>query len=248
MTTTERPAAAVFGRARHREQGPQLGAARRPSNSTGVDERAERMERRLEAPLLIAALLTIPAIAIEQSDAGQPWDTVATVLNWTIWSAFVAEIVLMLRAVDERGRWLRDHPLDVAIVVLTPPFLPATLQAARSFRLLRLLRLLKAGVLARRLLSTEGVRDAAVLALVTVLGGGAAFAAIEKSQHLSAWDGVWWALTTVTTVGYGTPEVTTDGGRAIAIVLMLLGIGFVAILTAAAADRFLRAQRRERPS
>ena len=127
---------------------------------------------------------------------------------------------------------------DTAVPSSEPP-------SGARLRLLRLLRLLKAGALARRLLSTEGVRDAAVLALVTVLGGGAAFAAVEKSQDLSAWDGVWWAMTTVTTVGYGTPEVTTDGGRVIAIVVMLVGIGFVAILTAAAADRFLRAQRQE---
>jgi voltage-gated potassium channel len=129
--------------------------------------------------------------------------------------------------------------------VLTPPFLPASLQAARVFRLLRLLRLMKAAALTRRLLSTEGVRDASVLALVTVLGGGAAFAAVEKSQDLSAWDGVWWALTTVTTVGYGDVAPKTDGGRIIAIVVMLVGIGFVAILTAAAAERFMRSRRED---
>jgi voltage-gated potassium channel len=164
-----------------------------------------------------------------------------------IWLAFVAEVVIMLRVVPDRARWLRDHPLDLAIVIFTPPFLPASLQAARIFRLLRLLRLLKAGVLARRVFSTEGVRDAAVLTLIAVLGGGAAFAALEKDQDLSAWDGVWWAITTVTTVGYGDPPVTTDGGRIIAICLMVSGIGFVAVLTAAAAERFVRSRReRER--
>ena len=200
----------------------------------------------MEGPLLVAALLTVPAIAIEQSALGEPWDTFAVVLNWSIWAAFVTEIVVMLRVVPDRRRWLRDHPLDVAIVLLTPPFLPASLQAARVFRLLRLLRLLRAATLARRFYSTEGVRDAAVLALVTVLGGGAAFAAIERGHHdpeLSAWDGVWWALTTVTTVGYGDTFPRTDGGRMIALVVMLVGIGFVAILTAAAAERFIASRR-----
>jgi voltage-gated potassium channel len=191
------------------------------------------------------ALLVIPTIAIEQSDIGQPWDTIATILNWTIWLAFAAEIVIMLRVVPERGRWLREHPLEIALVVLTPPFLPASLQAARVFRVLRLLRLLKLAKHTRRLFSTEGIRDAAVLAVMTILGGGAAFAAIEKSQHLSAWDGVWWAITTVTTVGYGDLAPTTDGGRVIAIIVMLVGIGFIAILTAAAAGRFLHEQRAE---
>jgi voltage-gated potassium channel len=93
--------------------------------------------------------------------------------------------------------------------------------------------------------STEGVRDAGVLTLLAVLGGGAAFAAVEKNEHLSAWDGVWWAIQTVTTVGYGNPEVTTDGGRIIGICLMVTGIGFVAVLTAAAAERFVRGRREE---
>lgn len=156
-----------------------------------MDERSREIERRLELPLLVFALLTIPAIALEYGDAGQPWEAIGIALNWAIWLAFVAEVVIMLRVVPDRGRWLRDHPLDLAIVIFTPPFLPASLQAARVFRLLRLLPLLKAGVLTRRVFSTEGVRDAAVLTLIAVLGGGAAFAAFEKDQDLSAWDGVW---------------------------------------------------------
>lgn len=210
------------------------------SNVSGVNPRAERLQRRLEVPLLVAALLTIPAVVIEQSNVGEPWDTLAIGLNWTIWLAFLLEALLMVRAVDRPWQWLRDHPLEVAILVLTPPFLPAGLQAARLFRLVRLLRLVRAAVLVRRLLSTEGVRDAAVLAVGTVLGGGAAFAAVEKSQDLSTWDGVWWAVSTVTTVGYGDKVPETTVGRVIAIVVMVVGIGFVAILTAAAAGRFMR--------
>jgi voltage-gated potassium channel len=213
--------------------------------SHGVDDRWREIERRLEPPLLACALLTIPAIALEYGDPNEPWHSSGVALNWAIWLAFLAEVVIMLSVVPDRGRWLRDHPLDLAIVILTPPFLPPALQAARVFRLLRLLPLLRAGVLARRVFSTEGVRDAAVLTLIAVLGGGAAFAAVEKDQDLSAWDGVWWAITTVTTVGYGTPKVTTDGGRIIGICLMVTGIGFVAVLTAAAAQRFVRTQRQE---
>jgi len=104
------------------------------------------------------------------------------------------------------------------------------------------LRLVTAGFITRRVLSTEGIRDAGVLAVVTVIGGGAAFASVETDQHLSTWDGVWWAVTTVTTVGYGDITPRTTDGRLIAIVVMLVGIGFIAILTAGAAERFIRSQ------
>lgn len=209
------------------------------SNVEAVDERSQRIAARLEWPLLLAALLVVPTIAIEESSLGQPWDNIAAALNWLIWLAFLGEVVIMLSVVPDRRRWLREHPLDLAIVIFTPPFLPASLQAARAFRLLRLLRLFKVARHARTLFSLDGLRYVAVLALLTVLGGGAAFAAVEKAQRLSAWDGVWWAITTVTTVGYGDTYPQTDAGKVIAIVVMFAGIGFVALLTAAAAQRFI---------
>ena len=66
--------------------------------------------------------------------------------------------------------------------------------------------------------------------------------ALIHINHLGAWDGVWWAVTTVTTVGWGDSYPTTTAGRIIAVIVMLVGIGFVAILTAAAAERFTRAR------
>jgi voltage-gated potassium channel Kch len=59
---------------------------------------------------------------------------------------------------------------------------------------------------------------------MTALGGGAAFAAVEG---LSTWDGVYWAVTTMTTVGYGDVTSATDGGRPIAILVMVVGIGLL---------------------
>lgn len=203
-----------------------------------MNERAERIERRFEAPILVAALLVVPVIAVEQSSLGEPWTTVAAVANWLIWLAFLAEVAVMLAVVSDRGRWLREHPLEVAIVVLTPPFLPASLQALRVFRLLRLLRLVVVARYARRLFSLGGLRYAAVLAILTALGGGAAFAAAE-GKDVNTWDGVWWAVTTMTTVGYGDLSPATDLGRVVGMAVMLVGIGFLTLVIGAVSQRFL---------
>jgi voltage-gated potassium channel len=84
-----------------------------------------------------------------------------------------------------------------------------------------------------------GLRYATLIAAFGILAGGAAFAAVEQDQDLSAWDGVYWAITTITTVGYGDIGPETEAGRIIAITVMLTGIAYVAILTAAIAQQFL---------
>jgi hypothetical protein len=107
------------------------------------------------------------------------------VANWTIWLVYLAEVVAMLRVVDKRWEWLRRHPLEVAIVVLTPPFLPASLQSARAFRLLRLLRLVVTVRQLKSFFSMQGLRYATVIAIFGIIGGGAFFAAVESAQKLT---------------------------------------------------------------
>src|SRR5262249_13269564 len=136
---------------------------------------------------------------------------VASVLNWSIWLVFLAELVAMLCVVDDRWRWLLHNPLDLLIVVLTPPILPPGLQSLRALRLLRLLRLLKIPGVSRRVFSQQGLRYAALLALLTLIVGGAAFISAESSQHLSLWDGVYWAFGTMTPAGTDIQPDTTLG-------------------------------------
>lgn len=194
--------------------------------------------------MLVAALLVIPVIAIEQSDAGDAWRQIASVANWAIWVAFAVELTVMLIVVRDRWGWVRSHLLEVVVVVLTPPFLPSSFQALRALRLLRLLRLLRVARYARRVFSLDGVRYAAILAALTAVGGGYAYSAIEHGQDPppSVWDGTWWAVSTMTTVGYGDEFPVTTLGRIVAMALMLVGIGFIAILTGAIAERFLTGQ------
>jgi voltage-gated potassium channel len=208
---------------------------------TGVDERAKWIEQGFQWPMVIAALLVIPVIWIETAEPGEPLETIGAVLNWLTWLAFLTELVVMLYVTPRPTEWLRRHPLDAVVVVLSPPFIPGSFAALRLLRLGRVLRLARLFSL-KNLLSLEGIRYAAFLALFVVLLGGAAYASVESDQDLSTWDGVWWAVNTVTTVGSaGAPETTE--GRIIAMTVMAVGVGFVALLTAYVAERFVTASR-----
>jgi voltage-gated potassium channel len=201
--------------------------------------RAERAARRLQTPMILAALLAIPTIVVQESDFGQGWETLASVLDWAIWAVFAANLVIMLALVPDRKRWLIQNPIDVLIVVLTPPFLPATLKLARLLPIIRLFWLVVVANRLRSVFSLQGLRYAALVVFTIVVGGGAVFVAVERDQDLSIWDGLWWAAETVTTVAYGDIYPTTALGRIVATVVMTAGIGFVALLTGALAQRFL---------
>jgi len=203
-----------------------------------TDQRAARVERFFEVPVMVAALLVLPTIVIEYSSPSHPVEVVASVLNWAIWIVFAAEVVAMLWVVPDRWRWLIKNPLDVMIVVFTPPILPPGLQSLRALRLLRLLRLFKLAQISRRVFSQQGLRYAALLALLTLIGGGAAFVAAESAQNLNLWDGVWWAFGTMTPAGSDIEPHTTLG-RIFGIVVTAAGISFIAFLTGAIAERFL---------
>jgi hypothetical protein len=84
-----------------------------------MTDRQRYVERIFEIPVVVAALLVIPVVVVEAtSSIGKPWTTIAAVVNWAIWSVFAAELVSYLVVVRDRWRWLREHPLEVIIVVL----------------------------------------------------------------------------------------------------------------------------------
>ena len=202
-----------------------------------MGERAERLERRLERPMLVVAALVIPTLILEGADVGETLKAVAAVLNWAIWLAFLGELVAMLAIVNSRRRYLAHNPLNVAIVVLTPPFLPALYQSLRLLRLLRVARLLRLAPIFKLAFSLRGLQYATVFTLLVVLTGAAAFESAEPGKDY--FDGIYWAVSTMTTVGYGDELPTTVESKLIAMALMLVGIGYFAVITGSLAERFI---------
>ena len=63
---------------------------------------------------------------------------------------------------------------------------------------------------------------------------------VDSGDFATFWDGVWGAVVTVTTVGYGDLCPHTVARRSIGIAVMLLGVGFLAVLTATVASHFVQ--------
>jgi voltage-gated potassium channel len=202
----------------------------------GVEPRSERVAHAFEKPMLVASALTIPVMIVEAAGVRDPWKDVAAVANWVIWLAFLTELVVMLAVVPDRKAWLLAHPIEVLVTVLTPPFLTSVFQSLRALRLLRLARLLRLTPLLRFIFTLQGLRYTALFTFVVALAGGLAFQSVEQKETFG--DGLYLAVNAMTTLGYGRQPETTSG-KIIAVVLLLVGLLFVAVLTGALAQRFL---------
>ena len=81
---------------------------------------------------------------------------------------------------------------------------------------------------------------------VVVVAGGVLMRLLDHGEYSNVWVGMWWALQTVTTVGYGDVTPKNPSGRIVAILVMLQGIAFLAITTAAITSTFVARASKER--
>ena len=85
----------------------------------------------------------------------------------------------------------------------------------------------------------------ATVSTVMTVGAGAVMTVVDHENYPSVGSGLWWAAQTVTTVGYGDNVPTNLAGRLVAVLVMLLGIGFLTVITAAITSTFVSRSRRE---
>lgn len=203
-----------------------------------------RLDRVLEIAVVLAALVTVPlTVASERGNRS----LLIVVGDWTVWAVFFAEYTIRLALSRDRRTYIRSNWLSLAVVVLSFPMLPALMGLVRMVRLVRLLRLARVpvvllrGIVALRLaIGRPGLVYLAAVTAFLILAGGALLHMVEPEKVKGGvWDGIWLAIVTATTVGYG--DIAPDGpwGRAIAIVLMLVGVGLVSTLAASIAAYFV---------
>jgi voltage-gated potassium channel len=115
------------------------------------------------------------------------------------------------------------------------------LGAAHSFLERKLSRILRDPPSIR---AATGVIVSATLVVVAV--SGVVIWALDHDEYPNIWVGMWWALQTVTTVGYGDVSPTNPSGRIIGAVVMLYGVAFVTIFVAAITSIFVARASAER--
>jgi voltage-gated potassium channel len=189
--------------------------------------------RRTQWPLAGAALVFLAAYATEVLAEPHAGGRLAceTAVNVT-WAMFVVDYLVMLTLAPQRGRWFLRHLLDLAAIAL--PFL-------RPLRLLRLVQLFRVlqhstGTAVRGRVTVYVVATTALLVFVAALAMYDVEHRAEGATITSFGDGLWWAIVTITTVGYGDLTPVTIEGRLIAAGVMISGIALLGVVTATIAS------------
>jgi voltage-gated potassium channel len=193
-----------------------------------------RLEELTELPLIVLAIIMIPLLFGPMLwDLSETEEETFFYLDTFIWGIFAVDLFVKLAIAPNRLRYLRSHWIDVLVVAV--PFV----------RPLRILRIVVYGTRAfvglRRMVRVDYLL---IYAMIIVVIGATIATSVEQgaegSNIHSFQDSLWWAFTTITTVGYGDKFPVTAAGRAVGVMLMLGGIAIFSALTANVAALLVR--------
>lgn len=174
-------------------------------------------------------------------------------------SVFTAEYVIRVALTENRLKYIFSFYGLIDLIAILPFYLSSTvnLQTLRALRLLRLFKLFKlvkynaayrrvakAIVLAKEELVLFTVLTL-ILLYVAALGIYHFEHAVQPENFRSIFDALWWAVATLTTVGYGDIYPITVGGRIFTFFILMLGLGIVAVPTGIIASALASVKRKE---
>jgi len=201
-----------------------------------------------DVALLVAILASVTAVMLDsvaplRNAHGRAFD----IAEWTFTILFSIEYALRLICVPSPWRYARSFFGIVDLVAILPSYLSLLLPGAesllviRGLRLLRIFRVFKLGrflgeaSILRRALATSRHKVIVFLGtiaiLVTILGTAMYLIEGEANGFTSIPISVYWAVVTMTTVGYGDLAPQTVAGRALATLVMILGYSIIAVPT-----------------
>ena len=221
--------------------------------------------KRFDLALLIAIVLSVLLVALESD----PWlrgqhRSVFEALEMLFSCLFSLEYLLRLLCSRQPWPYARSFFGLVDLVSSLPPLLTLGIPAGQSLlivrvlRLLRVFRILKLGsyldeaeVLRQALVASRrkiSVFLLTIVALVVLIGTLMYVIEGERSGFTSIPVGIYWAVVTITTVGYGDVAPVTTLGRFVASLVMLLGYSIIAVPTGIVTASLQEAQRARRTS
>lgn len=208
--------------------------------SGGRHDLVDRIERVTKFPMAVLGVVwLVVAIIVMTTDINGSASVLLVGTLFVLWVVLLVEYVVRLVVTADRRGYLRRRWVEPATVVL-PPLQGWHLVGIEKVSLLvyegelRLETILKHHSLFRVLIAA---------AAILVLGAWLVLLLDEnaKGSNIHNYpDALWWAIVTVTTVGYGDRYPVSAGGRVVAATLMLVGIGLIGVLTATVASVFIK--------
>lgn len=195
--------------------------------------RLRAWERATEWPLAGAAVVFLGTYAWEVlANAQGGAKNAAELVIDAVWALFGVDYLVRLALAPSRGRWFLHHLPDLAVIAL--PVL-------RPLRLLRLVTLVSimqrsAGTALRGRITLYTASSAALLIFTSALATLDAERNEPGSSIRTFGQALWWALTTITTIGYGDTFPVSTEGRFIAALLMIGGVALIGVVTATLAS------------
>jgi voltage-gated potassium channel len=206
----------------------------------GRHDLVDRIERVTKYPMAVLGIawLVIAVIVLSTDVNGSPSIFLVSTL-FVLWVILLVEYLVRLVVTPDRRGYLKRRWVEPATVVV-PPFQGWHVVGIEKMSLLfyegelRVEAILKHHSLFRVLI-------AAVATLVLGAWLVLLFDENAKGSNIHNYpDALWWAIVTVTTVGYGDRYPVSAGGRVVATTLMLVGIGLIGVLTATVASVFIK--------
>jgi voltage-gated potassium channel len=210
-----------------------------------------RYERNADLPLMVLSLAVIPLVAVEYLvDLAPRAEEGLEITYAVVWLAFVADYLIKLVLSDNKREYFRTEWLSLVLNVLTVPLAFNPLAIFRAARSLRLLRVFRLGAVAARgahrivqfpeSKNSQLAVTAASFLMITMVSAVLVLA-VEEGTRGSEIDtmgqSLWWAVSTVTTVGYGDIAPHTTAGRLFALVPMIAGVALIAVVASNFTER-----------